>query len=59
MRLRYGAKGKEILNVARMYDKYIAWHNTNYLTTPDDDAKKRAALASAIAGVSMPRLIPS
>ena len=54
MRARYGAKGKEILNVAHMYDMYIAWHNTNYLETPDDAAKVEAALASALAGASLP-----
>ena len=51
LRARYGAKGKELLNLARMYDKYVAWHNTNYFDTPDDSAKERAALASAVAGV--------
>ena len=51
LRARYGAKGKELLNLARMYDKYVMWHNTNYMDTPDDSAKERAALASAVAGV--------
>ena len=54
LRARYGAKGKEILNVAQMYDYYIAWHNTNYLETADDGAKEEAALASALAGVCAP-----
>ena len=54
LRARYGAKGKEILNVAHMYDKYIAWHNTNYLETADEAAKAKAALASALAGAFEP-----
>ena len=33
-----------------MYDFYVAWHNTNYLDTPDEEAKHRAALANALAG---------
>lgn len=52
LRARYGAKGKELLNMAQLYDKYLAWHNTNYRETPDEHAKKQAALASAIAGAS-------
>ena len=51
LRARYGAKGKEILNLARLYDKYISWHNTNYMDTPDDSAKEQVALVSAVAGI--------
>ena len=50
LRARYGAKGKEIFNIARLYDNYVAWHNTNYLETSDQEAKDQAALASALAG---------
>ena len=50
LRARYGAKGKELFNIARMYDMYVAWHNTNYLDTPNQEDKDRAALASALAG---------
>ena len=49
LRARYGAKGKEILNQARLYDCYVRWHNTNYINTPDEAGKATAALANALA----------
>ena len=50
LRAWYGAKCKELLNMAQMYDKYCAWHNTNYIDTPDEASREAAALSSALAG---------
>ena len=48
MKRAYGAKGENILDVARLFDTYKDWHDALHLSTPDQAARERVALRLAV-----------
>ena len=50
---RYGLKGRELFNAASLWDAYKNWHDTTFMATPDEAARKEVALRMVVAANAM------
>ena len=48
LRSAFGIKGQQLLDVARLYDAYQAWHDATHTETPTDAAREAVALKLAV-----------
>ena len=53
MRQAFGLKGSQLLDCARLFDAYRAWHDATHLATPEDSDRERVALKLAITANTM------
>ena len=48
MKAAYGNKGQQLLDCARLFDAYKAWHDATHMETPDDAQREAVALQLAV-----------
>ena len=53
MKAAFGIKGQQLLDCARLFDTYKAWHDATHMETPDAAAREAVAYTLAITANSM------
>ena len=46
---RYGVKGQQLFNTAKLWDSYKTWHDTTFMPTPNEAEREAVALRMAVA----------
>ena len=50
---RYGVKGRQLYNTAKLWDAYKQWHDTMYMATDTEAARESVALKMAVSANAM------